>query len=124
MKLRASVLACMATLSASGGCAPKPAAVLADGCYYDGGTPIFKIAGHEGRTMVPGEIQRFRVEPGDDAHVIFVPGFLLDGVAPNIRNVTSGPARQHIPIKPGPVPTAVINWAAYGQSDVQRGKPC
>ncbi len=122
MKLRMWMLGGVAILSAS--CRHLPAAALPDGCYYADRVPVFKITGHEGLVTIPGDVRKFRVEPGDAEHVVFVPGFLLDGVAPELINHSANIDRQSVRVKPGAVPTVVINWAAYGESEVRRGKPC
>ena len=100
--------------------------MLTDGCYYDGKTPIFKVVGHDGWVMIPGAVRRFRVKAEGnpfEAHAIFTPGFLLDG---DIETDAFDEAKsQTLKMKSGTsVPTIIMNWAAYGQSDVRRGEPC
>ena len=80
MRLANLVLCGLAMLTAS--CNRAPAAMeLADGCYYVAAKPVFKIAGAEGRVIIPGEVRRFKVQAGVDstgAYATFTPGFFFD----------------------------------------------
>ena len=105
---------------------------LADGCYYARGKPIFKIAGAEGRVLVPGEVQTFKVEAGEGsagAYATFSPGFFLDREDLKGIPLTVGtdpdrkPFRQSM--KPGTrIPTVEMNWTTYGNEDASLGKLC
>ena len=124
--MRSALFCCgaLAMLTAScrgAGSTPK----LADGCYYAKGRPVFKIAGSEGRVLIPGDVQKFKVERREDASVTFVPGLLFDGSDEAHRIVRGFPGAPPYAMKAGAaVPTIEMHWTAYGDEDVYLGKHC
>lgn len=131
MRLTNLVLLGFAALTAS--CDRAPFAMgLADGCYYVGDKPVFKIAGPRGRVLIPGEVQTFTVKAGTDsagAYAIFSPGFYFDEADSKNDPLTVGTNSDRQPFRlvmqPGTsVPTVEMNWAAYGDENASLGKPC
>lgn len=103
------------------GPAAKP---LADGCYYAKGKPVFEISGTEGRVLIPGEVENFKVDRSGAA-VRFTPGLLFDGTdkAPSLVDADQGTRTYSMNVGSS-VPTIQMHWAAYGDEDVYLGKPC
>jgi len=110
----------------TGSCSrPDSAPKLVDGCYYAKGKPVFKIAGSEGRVLIPGDVKTFKVERADNASVTFVPGLLFDGSEESPSFAHAFPGAPSNSMKAGTsVPTIQMHWAAYGDQDVYLGKPC
>jgi hypothetical protein len=105
---------------------------LADGCYYAQGKPVFKVAGNQGRVLIPGEVRTFRVDRGGNpfrAYAIFSPGFLfneadLEG-PPKTVDAWYDRRPWTYSMKSGTsVPTVEMHWAAFGDEDVYLGGPC
>ena len=105
---------------------------LPDGCYFAKGKPVFEIVGDNGWALIPGEVQRFKVQTGEDdagAFVVFSPGFFFDRQDSSGRPLTIGtdpephPFRQSIKVDKR-VPTIEMNWTTYGHEDAYLGKPC
>ena len=97
---------------------------MPDGCYYTDGQPVFIISKGDGIVLVPGEVKRFTAYTyhGD---AVFEPGFLFDGAASDIYVHADVPGPRHYPLLPGASPSRIrMYWAAYGESEVSRGKPC
>jgi hypothetical protein len=104
---------------------PSSARRPLDGCYYAKGKPVFKIVGSEGRVLIPGDVQTFKVKRGSSASVTFEPGLLFDGSDENHRSVRAFADAPPNSIRVGaPVPTIQMHWVAYGDEDVYLGKPC
>jgi hypothetical protein len=63
-------------------CGPTRKANLLDGCYYLGAEPILELEGAEGKLLLPGDVARFRLIPGESSDHIWMttrPGFVIDG---------------------------------------------
>jgi hypothetical protein len=99
---------------------------LADGCYYAGAEPVFKIVGSQGRVLIPGDVRAFKVERLSSTNVRFIPGLLFDGAGADPSFVRADPANAPpYHVKAGStVPTIQMHWAAYGDQDVRLGKSC
>ena len=133
MAMRASILMLSGLSALTASCHRAPTALnLADGCYYAGGKPVFKIEGKSGRMLIPGDVQTFNVFRGVDsmgAYATFAPGFFFDkgnleGVP---MTVGTDPGREPFrqSMKPGTqTPTIEMNWATYGHEDAVLGKSC
>ena len=107
---------------------PKGAA---DGCYYARGKPVFSIDGGEGRVLIPGEIQTFRVTIGADSvgtYASFDPGFFFDKGDSNGVPLTVGTDSDRepfrLPLKLGKPTKIEMNWTTYGHLDATLGQPC
>lgn len=105
---------------------------LVDGCYYVQGKPVLKIEGAEGRVLIPGDVQQFKVDAGEDAsgpYAIFTPGFVFDQPDSNNVPLTVDANADRKPLyqsmEPGtPVPVIEMHWTTYGDEDVALGDPC
>ena len=103
----------------------------ADGCYYAGDKPVFRIAGAEGRVLIPGEVQTFRVTIGADSigtYASFNPGYFFDKGDSNGVPLTVGtdPDRKpfRLPLKLGNPTRIEMNWTTYGHEEATLGEPC
>ena len=105
---------------------------LADGCYYAQGKPVFKIAGTQGRVLIPGEVQTFAVErirSPSRAYATFSPAFTFDfsdeqGRPTKVGAYADREAFTYSMESGTSVPTIHMYWGAYGDQDVSLGKPC
>src|SRR6185437_4988918 len=97
---------------------------LPDGCYYTDGEPVFTISKGQGTVLVPGAVKHFAAYLSD-SDAIFEPGFLFDGGAPDIyvHADVPGPRRYSLVRGAGSIKIRMY-WAAYGDSEVIRGKAC
>jgi hypothetical protein len=131
MRVTNFVICGLAILAASCG-RPTIAEKLPDGCYYAQGKPVFKIAGAHGRVLIPGEVQTFKIQTGEDvsgSYATFSPGFFFDRGDSNGVPFSVGadpdrePFRQSVKVGTR-VPTIEMNWTTYGHEDAYLGKPC
>jgi hypothetical protein len=122
--MRTYLLIFAVLLMGSAGACHQEKSPLADGCYYTDGQPVFTITRGKGTLLVPGAAKHFTayVSAGD---AVFEPGFLFDGAAPDIHAHDDVPGPREYPLIPGAGPPKIrMYWAAYGDSEVSRGKPC
>jgi hypothetical protein len=105
---------------------------LTDGCYYAEGKPVFKIVATEGRVLIPGEVQTFKVKRGGNpfrAWTTFSPAFTFDFSDAEGRPTVVGAYADREPFtfymrSGASVPTVQMFRGGYGFQDVALGKPC
>ncbi|WP_342249330.1 hypothetical protein [Sphingomonas sp. OTU376] len=124
MKLRTlrALWAALLATAVLAACGPAPR--LADGCYYLGTRPVMRLAGSDGRLLVPGAVHDFRVVRAG-AEIQVTPGFLFDGSGDADLHSVAWNAPQRFEIKrDAREPTLVVHRVAWGDSALKSGPAC